>query len=95
MSHRPVQAKKIAKLRKLLRRELPAFIDPVEFIVSRGHARTKREARLLILGGKLRSESHKVGYGEYTIRGKDGKPEAVPVVIAVPAHLRDTLTVQT
>lgn len=93
MSHRPILTKKANRLRKLMRQELAAYIDPVQWVVSRGHAKTKREARELIFDGRLRSESHKVGFGEVDVIGLDGKPTKEKFITSVSADVRDKLTV--
>lgn len=102
MAHRPIQTKKINKLRKLMRSTPETFIDPVQWLKDRGYAPTSGEARRMVLAGRLMSESHKVGIkqvpqvnerGTDFVRGSDGKPVMIDVVGLVPATLRSTLRV--
>lgn len=93
MSPRPILKKRANKLRKAMRRSLPAFIDPVAYLTDRRLAPTKRAARELIFDGRLRSESHKVGFDTIKVRGLDGKPEDQKIIAPVPAHLRSSLQV--
>ena len=60
MAHRPIHAKKIARLRKALRTTLPAYIDLVDYLRLRGYADTKGQALKLIESGRVRSDSHKL-----------------------------------
>lgn len=48
-------------MRKAMRRTLPAYIDLVQYLKLRGHAQTTGEAEQVILDGRVRSESHKLG----------------------------------
>jgi ribosomal 50S subunit-recycling heat shock protein len=62
MAKRPIKAKQVAKLRKALRRgRLDSFIDLVEYLVDRRMAKSKREARELILAKRVRVDSHPLG----------------------------------
>lgn len=62
MSHRPTEQKKRRRVAKALRRTpLPAYFDLVEYLVSRGHAKSKREARDMILAKRIKSDSHVLG----------------------------------
>lgn len=90
MSHRPIEKKKVARLRKLLRRTPPARINLVEWLKDRRYARTTGEAHRLLLDGKVKSESHPVGTAfEYD---KEGRRHKV-VAPLVSAELRKTLQV--
>lgn len=61
MSRRPILKKRANKVRKALRGELPAYLDLVQYLKDRGHAQTTGEAEKIILAGRVRSESHKLG----------------------------------
>jgi hypothetical protein len=107
VSHRPVLKKRANKLRKVLRAELPAYIDLVEYLKTRGHAQTTGEAEKIILAGRVRSESHKLGITQQEqpkrharIKARVGllltadDYETTDVVQRrVPAKLRDTIQV--
>lgn len=83
MSHRAIEKKQIARLRKSMRGDLPATIDLVMWLKDRGHASTSKEARQMLADGRVRAGSHPVG------RFKVGeKWEASP---AVPSSLRSEL----
>lgn len=86
MSHRPREAKQIARLRKHLRTSLPAHIDLVMWLMDRGHAKTAGEARRMLADGRVKADSHIVG----RFQTSHGKWEASP---AVPAELRSRLLV--
>lgn len=58
MSKRPIEMKQRRKVMKAFRQQLPAYRDLVDWLVSRGHAKTKREARQLIKDGRVRVGSH-------------------------------------
>ena len=71
MSHRPTEQKKRRRVAKALRRKpLPAYFDLVEFLVSRGHAKSKRAAHDLILAKKVKSDSHVLGVTKALVPGK-------------------------
>lgn len=61
MAKRPLNKKRAARVRKMLRRDIPAFIDLIEWLKVRGYAQTTGQAERLILDGKVKSESHKLG----------------------------------
>jgi hypothetical protein len=62
MSHRPNNAKKLARLRKeLTRAPLPAYIDLVQYLKDRGHAQTAGQAKRMLLAGKVRVGANAVG----------------------------------
>lgn len=70
MSHRPIEQKKRRRIAKELRREpLPARIDLVQWLMDRGHAKTKRQARELILAKRVRSDSHTLGVTTASVPG--------------------------
>jgi len=64
MAKRNIRKKQANRLRHALRHTPPQFYDLVTWLVTRGHAPTKRAARALILDGRVRHESHKVGFEE-------------------------------
>lgn len=57
--------------RKLRRQALPVFFDLVQWLVDHEHAATKRLARLMILDGRVRSDSHPIGFKRMPVQ-KDG-----------------------
>lgn len=62
MSHRSPEAKQRRRVaKKLTRRALPAYFDLVTWLVDNGHARTKPEAKRIILDKKVKHESHTLG----------------------------------
>ena len=64
MAKRPLNKKAARRVRKLLRSELPAYIDLIQWLKDRGYAQTTGQAEKLILAGRVRSESHKLGIGK-------------------------------
>lgn len=58
MSHRPIKEKQARKAAKSLRREVPASLDLIEYLVARGHAKSRNEARKLIADGRVYYDSH-------------------------------------
>lgn len=81
MSHRPINEKRAARMRKAMtRKPLPAYVDLVKWLRSRGHAQTGGAARDLILAGRLMSDSHKVGITTEPRLNAVGKVEDVEVV---------------
>lgn len=107
MSARPIEQKQRRRVAKSLRRSaLPAYIDLVQFLISRGHAATKREARNLILAQHVRSESHILGIKREKVPGPTAVLEQAlgreitmieedVVAPLVSASLRNTITVTT
>lgn len=62
MARRPIQEKKLRRLRKAVgRTPLPAYIDLIDWLKTRGHADTSGQARKLILAERVKSESHTLG----------------------------------
>lgn len=62
MSKRPTDAKKRRRVAKSLRRrQLPAYFDLVQWMLDHDHARTRREARDIILAKRVRANSHILG----------------------------------
>lgn len=105
MSRRSPEQKKRRRVAKSLRRSpLPASIDLVDYLVTRGHASTKRAARDLILAKKVKSESHVLGIKRASVPGPKAELELAlgrevtmvekdVVAPLVPASLRSTITV--
>ena len=90
MSKRPTSKKKVARLRKALRRTPDSYIDLVHWLKSRGHARTTGEALRLMKDGKVRADSHPVGRTRIQLTEEDHT--WLPIRF-VPAGLRDSLIV--
>lgn len=75
-------------MRALTRKPLPSYIDLVRWLVDRGHAKTRREARAVILAGRVKANSHTLGVGEQPYLTPDGKVKTRKVVFPhVPADL--------
>lgn len=92
MAHRPIQKKKLRRLRKALRRTPEGYIDLVRWLKDRGHAQTTGQANKIILAGRVRSESHKLGIMPVPYMGADGEVIVQNVVAPhVPAVFRKTL----
>lgn len=63
MSHRPIEQKKRNRIAKMIRRQpLPAYFDLVQWLIDHGHARSKKEAREIILDKRVKANSHPVGF---------------------------------
>jgi hypothetical protein len=77
----------------MLRKPLPAFIDPVHWLLQRRIVKTHGAARDLILAGRLKAESHTVGITTVERQQPNGKVEETKVVARVPAAMRHTLRV--
>jgi hypothetical protein len=84
MAKRPTEVKKLARLRKHFRSAPDSYINPVEWLKDRGYAKTTGQAKAMLFDGRLRSESHKVGFLEI---------QGVKMVVMVPAEMRRTLHV--
>jgi hypothetical protein len=81
-------------MRALTRRPLPAYLDLVDWMLSRGHARSRREAREVILAGRVKANSHTLGVGEQPYLTPDGKVKTRKIVLPhVPADLRPDIIV--
>lgn len=61
MAHRPIRRKQANRLRKALRREIPAHIDLIAFLRDRGFAQTAGAARNIILAGRVRAGDDTLG----------------------------------
>ena len=96
MSKRPIQQKRLNRLRKAVnRRPLPAYTDLIWWLKFYRHARTTREAVELLLDGRLRSDSHVIGREKRVVFDPKSEKqiERWEFVRYVPARLRPTLTV--
>lgn len=87
--------KKLRRLRKVLRRSLPAYFDLYEWLETRGYADTSGQCRALVLAGRLKSESHTVGIVEGVESSAAGRLEKVRVIERLqPVALREHLRVE-
>lgn len=94
MSHRPINQKKLNKLRRALRLALPVHFDLVDWLKMRRHAQTTGEANRLILDGRVRNGSHRIGVEKMPVMRPDGEMDTVEVVKRVqPGKYRDGLIV--
>ena len=86
MSKRPINEKRARRLAKALRNTPPVYFDLADFLVSRKHAKSRREAREMMLEGRVRVDSHKVGFEEHDDPFK--KDEKIKILVP---HLRSEL----
>jgi hypothetical protein len=96
MSHRPTSEKKLRRFRKQLRKNasnVPALIDLVDYLRTRGHASTTGEARKIILAGRVRADSHTLGVRR--VPTMDGDKVAMVDIVdpLIPADLRGAIQV--
>lgn len=64
MAKRPIEDKQRRKAARLIRKNqgaLPRLFDPVKWVIRKGHAPNKREARLLIENCRLIADDQPVG----------------------------------
>jgi hypothetical protein len=61
VARRPIATKRALRLRKAFRRSPASYIDLVTYLMDRRYADTKGKARQMLLDGKVRVGSHKVG----------------------------------
>lgn len=61
MAKRPIAAKQAAKLAKTLRRTPPPRINVVDWLITRKHAKSRKEAHRLIFDHRVRSGDEIVG----------------------------------
>jgi hypothetical protein len=94
MSHRPIEQKKLARLRKALRRTPDAYIDLVDWLQTRGYADTAGQARKIILARRVKSESHVLGIVKMPQLVGNKVEDVDTVDQYVPARLRATLHVE-
>jgi hypothetical protein len=73
--HPTLHAKRVRRLRKLLRRTPEKRIDLVDFLQTRGYARTAGAARQMLTDGRVTHESHIIGRVQTPYLGADGKVE--------------------
>jgi hypothetical protein len=94
MSHRPIQAKKIRKLERALRKAgaPAASIDLIDWLKTRGHAQTTGAAVRLLLDGKVRVESHIVGRQQVPSAFQPDK-EVWGIAPLIGAHHRSNIRV--
>lgn len=93
MSQRPILKKKAARVRKALRRTPPRNFDLVQYLLDHKHAKSKREAREMLVAGRVRSESHVLGRAKVPTLVKGVvKLEYIDAPI-VPINLKSNLTV--
>jgi hypothetical protein len=68
VSARPVEQKKRRRVAKAVRRQkLPAYFDLFQWLIDRGHAKSRREARELVLAKRVKADSHVIGVAEETV----------------------------
>jgi len=92
VAKRSIEQKARKRVARLIRKEqnaLPVFIDPVAWLINNGHAKTKREARQIIVSDRLTDGENPVGQayvfeGERLVRVAGDR---------VPVELKDKLQV--
>lgn len=94
MSRRPIETKQRRRVSKLFTATPPAYFDLVQWLVSRGHAKTKRAAREMILARKVRADSHPLGIMKLPVTKPNGEVEEVEIVNPrVPVAARERIIV--
>jgi hypothetical protein len=93
MSRRSTSEKKLNRLRKALRTELPCHLDLVQWLKDHRYADTTRQAHKLILAGRVRSESHPLGIKQVPVMTAEGVQHIDVVDRYVPASVRSSLCV--
>lgn len=73
MAKRPINVKKARRVRKAFRSTPPAFLDLIQYLKDRRLAQTTGEAERIILAGRVRADSHKLGI----TKGRKLKPNSV------------------
>lgn len=94
MSARSIKGKQAKRMRKALRVTPPRFLDLVQWLKDRRHAQTTGEAHRIILAGRVRHGSHKVGVVKANVKlpgGEMGTEDAVYPF--VPSEWRGELIV--
>lgn len=96
MAKRDITAKKIAKLRKLMRQTPQGSIDLVTWLKDRRYAQTSGDAKRLLIDGKVFKGKTAIGRNRAFVQGPDPTKEptlqwtAAPMV---PASWRKKITV--
>lgn len=81
------------KMRRALRRTPDAYFDLIQWLLDRDHASTRKQAKQLILDGKVKADSHVLGRGTVPMM-VDNKPQMVAVVLEhVPVALKPRVLV--
>lgn len=88
MSRRPIQEKKLRKLRRVIRKGSapPSYVDLIEWLKLHRYAQTTGAAIQLLLDGKVHIESHTVGRQEVPHPLKKDK-KVWGIAPLVPAHM--------
>jgi hypothetical protein len=89
--------KKLRRLERTLRKgRIPTQINLIDWLTDRGHARTRKEARELIVAGHVLSESHPLGRA--VIEEEDDKGETQKYQVFDPfvsSNLRNSIRLKT
>lgn len=80
------------RLRKALRRSLPAYFDIYQWLRDRRYADTTGQARAIVMDKRLRSESHVVGL--VTVHDPQTQKPVTVVERLQPVGIRETLRVE-
>lgn len=88
MSARPIDVKRRRRYAREFHQELPRFVNLVDWLVLRRIARSKREARKMILARRVQADSHTLGIETVPVRDAVGKVTHEDIVAPlVPAAL--------
>lgn len=94
MAKRPINEKRARRFRKALaRRQLPAFVCPEHWLVTHGYAKSNREARELILAGRMKVNANKVGFAEVEVEDAEGNHTKKKFVVDIPTNSFDARAV--
>jgi hypothetical protein len=85
------EAKALRRLRRALQVSPPGKLDLVQYLIDRGHASSIKAARELILAGRVRADSHRLGVKAYHDPLLDKQVEYVDPII--PTEFRDRIMV--
>ena len=96
MSARPIEAKQRRRAAKALRRQpLVAYFDLVQWLIDHKHAKSRKQAREVILAHRVTANSHPVGWEKVQVIETETQKlvEKDVVVKHVPVKLKRDLVV--
>lgn len=94
MSHRPINGKRAARMRKAFRKQLPAYIYLPDWLRERDHASSMADVDKLLFSGRVKSESHSLGIHKVPRVVNGEVREVEDVYYRVPESMRETLHVE-
>jgi predicted rRNA methylase YqxC with S4 and FtsJ domains len=81
-------------MRKAMRRTPPAYFDLIQWLRDRNYANTRKQAKDMILAGKVKADSHTLGVGQEPFIDANGQIAYRPAVMQhVPAELKPRVVV--